>query len=118
MVAASQRRNPLRLIINKETQLRILWLVWGAVLFCMSLTALVMTFSLTWVWVAVVLLSIGTIISLWVSRTIAGPLHRIEKDLEALLQNASSGVRVHLRDGDHLQHLADMVNQLIDRSRK
>src|SRR5687768_8102294 len=113
-----QRRNPLRLIINKETQLRILWLVLGAVFFCVALTATLVRSRLDWVWAAAVLLSVGTFISIWVSRTIAGPLHRIEKDLESLLHGASSGVRVHLREGDHLQHLAELVNQLIERSRK
>jgi hypothetical protein len=112
------RRNPLRLIVTKETQLRILWLVWGAVFFCMGLAAAMVTVSLEWIWIGVLLLSIGTFVSIWVSRTIAGPLYRIEKDIEALLQGASSGVRVHLRQGDHLQHLADLVNQLIERSQK
>jgi hypothetical protein len=115
---APHRRNPLRLIINKETQLRILWLVWGAVFFCMALTATVVKLSLQWVWVCAVLIALGTFISLWVSRQIAGPLHRIEKDLENLLQGASNGVRVHLREGDPLQHLAQLVNQLIERSGK
>jgi hypothetical protein len=114
-MVAPQRRNPLRLIINKETQLRILWLVWGAVFFCMALSATVVTLSLQWVWVGVVLISLGTFISIWVSRQIAGPLYRIEKDLETLLQGASEGVRVHLREGDPLQHLANLVNQLIER---
>jgi hypothetical protein len=115
---APQRRNPLRLIINKETQLRILWLVWGAVFFCMGLTALMVRAGQQWVWMGVLLLSVGTFVSLWVSRRIAGPLHRIEKDLETLLQGASNGAPVRLREGDPLQHLADLVNQLIERSRK
>ena len=118
MSAASQRRNPLRLIVNKETQLRILWLVWGAVFFCMILAAVMVRVRLEAVWVGVVLIGIGTFVSIWVSRLIAGPLYRIEKDLESLLYGASSGVRVHLREGDHLQHLADLVNQLIERSQK
>src|SRR5262245_26244208 len=88
------RRNPLRLIINKQTQLRILWLVWGAVFFCMGLTALMVLLGLEWVWMTALLISVGTMALLWVSREIAGPLHRIEKDLEALLRDATSGIRV------------------------
>jgi hypothetical protein len=118
MSEASKRRNPLRLIVNKETQLRILWLVWGAVFLCMVLTGVMVNVRLEWVWIGVVLIAIGTFVSIWVSRRIAGPLYRIEKDIESLLYGASSGVRVHLREGDHLQHLADLVNQLIERSQK
>src|SRR5690242_13717972 len=116
MLETPQRRNPLRLIINRETQLRILWLVWGAVFFCMALTVTMVQARMEWVWVGVVLVSIGTLISLWVSRRIAGPLHRIEKDLESLLQGATNGARVKLREGDQLQHLAELVNQLIEKS--
>jgi hypothetical protein len=116
MSETPHRRNPLRLIINKETQLRILWLVWGAVFFCMGLSAMMVTLQKQWIWTAALLVSVGTFISLWVSRKISGPLHRIEKDLESLLQGATNGARVHLRKGDQLQHLADLVNQLIERS--
>jgi membrane protein implicated in regulation of membrane protease activity len=115
---ASQRRNPLRLIVTKETQLRILWLVWGAVFVCMGLAAVMVNFNLEWMWIAVVLVSVGTFVSIWVSRKIAGPLYRIEKDLEDLLENASGGVRVQLRKGDHLSHLAGLVNQLIERAER
>jgi signal transduction histidine kinase len=118
MSETPRRRNPLRLIVNKETQLRILWLVWGAVFFCMALASAMARFHLEWIWVGAVLLSIGTFVSIWVSRTIAGPLYRIEKDVETLLQGASNRTRVHLRQGDPLQHLAQLVNQLIERTQK
>jgi hypothetical protein len=118
MSPTAQRRNPLRLIVNKETQLRILWLVGGAVFFAMGLTALMILFSLQWMWISAVLISVGLLVSLWVSRRIAGPLYRIEKDIERVLTGASNGVRVHLREGDHLQHLANLVNQLMERTPK
>jgi hypothetical protein len=118
MPETPQRRNPLRLIVSKETQLHILWWVWGSVFFCMILAATMVSFSMEWVWIGVVLLSIGTFISIWVSRKIAGPLYRIEKDLESMLKGDSSGTRVHLRQGDPLQHLAELVNQLMERSQK
>jgi hypothetical protein len=116
--ASQHRRNPLRLIVSKETQLRILWLVGGAIFFCMVLTAGLGAAKLSPVWIWVILIALGLFISLWVSRQITGPLYRIEKDLEALLYGAASGVRVHLRKGDHLQHLADLINQLIERNQK
>jgi hypothetical protein len=84
----------------------------------MILAATMVTFSLEWIWIGVVLISIGTFVSIWVSRKIAGPLYRIEKDLEAMLHGASSGTRVHLREGDPLQHLAELVNQLMERTQK
>ena len=116
MTETPHRRNPLRLIVTKETQLRILRQVWGAVFICMALAAVMVRYSTEWIWIGVLLLSIGTFVSIWVSRTIAGPLYRIEKDIESLLQGATQGARVRLREGDHLQHLADLVNQLIERS--
>ena len=39
MSGASERRNPLRLIVSKETQLRILWLVAAGVFFSLGATA-------------------------------------------------------------------------------
>lgn len=118
MSETPHRRNPLRLIVNKDTQLRILWIVLGAMLFCMALTIGMVFLSTNMIWTCVMLLAVGTFVSIWVSRWITGPLYRIEKDLEALLQEANSGIRVRLREGDHLQHLADLVNQLIERTRK
>ena len=44
----------------------------------------------------------------------AGPLYRIERDLESLLNGAKEGQKVVLRNGDPLQHLADLVNELIE----
>ena len=84
----------------------------------MGLAAAMVTFSMEWIWIGVLLVSVGTFVSIWVSRKIAGPLYRIEKDIESLLHGASSGVRVQLREGDHLQHLAELVNQLIERTHK
>jgi hypothetical protein len=118
MSATPQRRNPLRLIVHKDTQLRILWLVWAALAACMTLTAWLVRHGQEWVWTGVVLAGIGTFVALWVSRRIAGPLYRIEKDIESLLHSATAGQRVHLREGDHLQHLADLVNQLMERIHK
>lgn len=63
------------------------------------------------------MLGLGAFVSLWVSRKIAGPFYRIEKDLEALLSGAVSGKDIQLRPGDPLEHLAQLVNQLIERTR-
>jgi hypothetical protein len=115
---AQQRRNPLRVIVTKETQLRILWLVAGGVFFSLGVTVLFSIWVDDWVWRIVLGMVFGSWASLWVSRKIAGPFYRIETDLESILSGASQGQKVQLRDGDPLQHLANLVNELIERSRK
>lgn len=116
MADCPDRRNPLRLIINKETQLRTLWLVAEGVFFSMA-AAIAMAFWLQeWVWTVAVSLAVGALVSLWVSRRIAGPFYRIEKDLESLLSDASHGQEIRLRPGDPLQRLADLINSLIERT--
>ena len=112
------RRNPLRMIVTKETQMRILWLVSGGVFFSLGATAFVSVWVGDLVWRIALGLVFGALASLWVSRQIAGPFYRIETDLEALLNGAKDGQKVVLREGDPLRHLADLVNELIERGRK
>jgi hypothetical protein len=59
---------------------------------------------------------IGGFVSLWISRRIAGPFYRIEHDLESILSNGANGQPIALRPGDPLQHLAELVNRLIERT--
>ena len=118
MEEASRRRNPLRLIVTKETQLRILWLVAGGVFFSLGVTALFSLWVDDWVWKITLGIVFGSWASLWVSRKVAGPFYRIEKDLESILHGATQGQKVQLRTGDPLQHLADLVNELIERAGK
>jgi len=118
VTGTSERRNPLRVIVTKDTQLRILWLVGGGVFFSLGATALVSVWVGAWVWRIALGLVFGALASLWVSRQIAGPFYRIEKDLEAVLSGALNGDSVHLRPGDPLQHLAELVNQLIAKVHK
>ncbi len=117
MAETTHRRNPLRLIVTKETQLRILWLVAGGVFFSLGATALVSFWLNERVWRVALGLIFGALASLWVSRQIAGPFYRIERDLESLLHGAKNGRRVTLREGDPLGHLALLVNELIDQTR-
>ena len=70
------------------------------------------------VWRIVLGLVFGALASLWVSRQVAGPFYRIENDLDAILHGAQQGEKVHLREGDPLQHLANLINDLIERTRK
>jgi hypothetical protein len=114
----SERRNPLRLIVTKETQLRILWLVSGGVFFSLGATALASLGVTEWVWRIALGLVFGALASLWVSRQIAGPFYRIEKDLESLLHGAKERQKIVLREGDPLGHLAGLVNELIDQTQK
>ena len=118
MGGTSERRNPLRLIVTKESQLRILWLVGGGVFFSLGATAWVSLWITDWVWRTVLGLVFGLLASLWVSRQIAGPFYRIETDLENLLHGAKNRQKVILRDGDPLQHLAALINELIERTRQ
>jgi Flp pilus assembly protein TadB len=109
------RRNPLRLIIQKETQLYILWLVAAGVFVCMIATAALVTWISPRIWAAVVLLAMGLLVALWVSRKITGPLYRIERDIEALLNGAERERPIRLREGDPMQHLAELINRLRER---
>ncbi len=118
MSQASDRRNPLRLIVSKDTQLRILSLVGGAVFFSMAVLALAWLWLGQWIWTLAVGIACGAVASLWVSRQIAGPFYRIQADLEAVLDNAAEGREIRLRPGDPLHHLAELVNRLIERSRQ
>ena len=118
MDGTSERRNPLRLIVTKETQLRILWLVGGGVFFSLGATAWITFWITDWVWRIALGLVFGALASLWVSRQIAGPFYRMEKDLETLLNGAKQGQKVTLRDGDPLGHLAELINELIERKQK
>lgn len=118
MKDASHRRNPLRFIVTKETQLRILWLVAGGVFFSLGVTALFSIWVEDWVWKITLGMVFGSWASLWVSRRIAGPFYRLEKDLETILHGAAaSGQKVQLREGDPLGHLADLVNELLERTK-
>lgn len=113
----TDRRNPARLIVSKESQLRILWLVAGGVFFCMAAALAIAMWVEVWVWTVAMALVVGALTSLWVSRRIAGPFYRIEKDLEALLSGAAEGKSIRLRPGDPLQHLVLLINELIEQKK-
>ena len=70
------------------------------------------------VWRVVLGLVFGALASLWVSRQVAGPFYRIESDLDSILHGARHGEKVKLREGDPLQHLADLINELIEEAGK
>src|SRR5262245_49375599 len=96
------RRNPLRLLVTRETQLRVLWLVWASILACSMGAFLVVQLSHQWFWSMVLLFVLGTFISLWVSRQITGPLYRLEQHLELILSGAVEGKPIKFRKNDHL----------------
>lgn len=101
--------------MTKETQLRILWLVAGGILFCIAASLTLSVYLADRLWVVVLMLAIGATVSLLISRKIAGPFYRIEKDLEAILSGAIKNQQIILREGDPLARLAELVNQLISR---
>jgi signal peptidase II len=55
------------------------------------------------------------ILSIFVSHKIAGPLFRFEKTLRDALQSEGPIPAIRLRQGDELQSLADLINQLLER---
>ena len=115
---SAHRRNPLRLIINKEIQLRILWIVGGSVFLCMTFAVVLWSSGSPWLWNVVLMLAVGVFVSLWASRRVAGPLYRIEQDLEAFLSGALERGTIQLREGDPMGRLAELLNKLMEKSRK
>lgn len=53
------------------------------------------------------------ILSIFVSHKIAGPLFRFEKTLRDAVNSEGPVPPIHLRKGDELQSLADLINQLL-----
>ena len=60
----------------------------------------------------VVLLAIW-FIALELSHRIAGPIYRLEKELDERLSGKASGSEIKLREKDELQELADKINRLL-----
>lgn len=60
-----------------------------------------------------ILMLVIPILSIFVSHKIAGPLFRFEKTLRDALQSEGPVPPIHLRKGDELQSLADLINQLL-----
>ena len=58
------------------------------------------------------------ILSIFVSHKIAGPLFRFEKTLRDAINSDGPIPPIHLRKGDELQSLADLINQLLERLAK
>jgi methyl-accepting chemotaxis protein len=57
------------------------------------------------------------VIGIFASQRIAGPLYRLEKDLDRVL-GGEKGVRIKIRKKDNFSYLAEKVNALIERSEK
>ncbi|MBK8574160.1 MAG: hypothetical protein IPN90_00240 [Elusimicrobia bacterium] len=60
-----------------------------------------------------ILMLVIPILSIFVSHKIAGPLFRFEKTLREAIQSEGPIPPIHLRKGDELQSLADLINQLL-----
>jgi len=63
----------------------------------------------------VMLMLVIPILSIFVSHKIAGPLFRFEKTVREALSSDGPVQPIHLRKGDELQSLADLINQLLAR---
>lgn len=65
-----------------------------------------------------ILMVVVPILSIFVSHKIAGPLFRFEKTLRDAINSDGPIPPIHLRKGDELQSLADLINQLLERTAK
>ncbi len=59
-----------------------------------------------------ILIAIFSIIAIFFSHKIAGPIYRVEKIAEEL-KNGNLNIKVRFRKGDELQHLATALNNMI-----
>ncbi len=50
-----------------------------------------------------------------ISNQIAGPLYRLEKELDRILNSKDFGRRFEVRKDDPLKNLSDQINQLLDK---
>lgn len=55
------------------------------------------------------------ILSIFMSHKIAGPLYRLEKSIRDGLESEEGFRPIKLRDGDELQGLANLINQVFER---
>lgn len=58
-----------------------------------------------------------SVIGIFYSHRIAGPVYRIETDISKVLAG-EKGIKIHLRKNDKLKSLADKINALLDRLEK
>lgn len=140
----SNQRNPLRLLVKKDLQLRILGLVGGAIFLALVLGAglvyasfevalrslpadslvrpllqeLLQNLKATLFWEGILMTALGMFLSLFVSRRVAGPLYRIERELERALNGVLSREPIRVREGDSLQHFVELLNRLIAKSKE
>lgn len=61
-----------------------------------------------------VIMVLLVIMGIFVTHRIAGPVYRVQKDIERVLRG-EKGVRVKFRKGDSFPELAEKVNSLIER---
>ncbi|HVO37584.1 MAG TPA: hypothetical protein VMV03_01020 [Spirochaetia bacterium] len=60
-----------------------------------------------------VIMALLTILGIFMTNRIAGPVYRVQKDIERVLAG-EKGVRVRFRKGDSFPELAEKVNSLIE----
>ncbi|HOW27851.1 MAG TPA: hypothetical protein PK876_05060 [Elusimicrobiota bacterium] len=123
-------------LINKPLQFKYALLI-GGVLFVMMLLVQTHTYLLIQsllpnlfsstlgrsvraiqLWMAinsVIYLIVIAALSIFISHKIAGPLYRLEKSIQEILDSNDVRQRISLRKGDELQSLADLINRLLER---
>lgn len=127
-----QRRT---ILIKRKLQLRLISLVFAAVLICLLVITMDLGWTLnsivqrnpgltpyldvfyglvpTFVMRQVIYLTIIVILTAIISHRIAGPIYRFERAAEAVATGDLTH-RVNLREGDHLDELQDEFNEMVE----
>lgn len=62
-----------------------------------------------------ILFFISISVGIFLSRRLAGPIERLEKELDEIVKGSLTSRRLQLRKGDELRPMIDSVNILLDR---
>ncbi|MFH1283000.1 MAG: methyl-accepting chemotaxis protein [bacterium] len=138
-----KRRKPFYLIINKRFQGKFAFyfasLVFLSILFLWSTVFLVFQISIVkanaqkllqnelqsilgtinffFFVEGLIILGLGIFLSLVVSRSIIGPLFRIEEDLKKIQQNPEVSREIRVRRKDQFQSLVKVINDILEKLR-
>ncbi|MFH1414548.1 MAG: hypothetical protein ABIH89_00475 [Elusimicrobiota bacterium] len=65
--------------------------------------------------ISIVYTVIMTIVSIYITHRMAGPVYRIEEDVRNMSENPSMAFRFNLRTSDEFQELADALNSMMQK---
>lgn len=67
--------------------------------------------------VAVVFIGLVTIMAIYASHRIVGPIYAIKRSLEHLRDDQLEEAELHLRSGDEFHDVAELINSIVDKQR-